>query len=127
MQSIGTAACLRRSLAATSRSLKTAPESIVVSRQCLRLGHQPLLRKATSPRHIATGRAFSISAARRFADVNDSFDPKSVDRESDEVDVCIVGGGMSLRTLSLLRLISSRSCRTQRCDTIKAIGERSWQ
>jgi hypothetical protein len=34
-----------------------------------------------------------LSAQRRFADANDDFDPKSIDRESDEVDVCIVGGG----------------------------------
>jgi len=26
-------------------------------------------------------------------DAEDSFDPKSIERESDEVDVCIVGGG----------------------------------
>ena len=38
-------------------------------------------------------RAFSISSSRRFADVDDSFDPRQQDRESDEVDVCIVGGG----------------------------------
>lgn len=25
--------------------------------------------------------------------MDESFDPKSIDRESDEVDVCIVGGG----------------------------------
>jgi electron-transferring-flavoprotein dehydrogenase len=30
---------------------------------------------------------------RRFADVNEDFDPQSIDRESDKVDVCIVGGG----------------------------------
>jgi electron-transferring-flavoprotein dehydrogenase len=28
-----------------------------------------------------------------MADVDDSFDPASIDRESDEVDVCIIGGG----------------------------------
>ena len=38
-------------------------------------------------------KSFSISTPRRFAEVNDVFDPKSIDRESDEVDVCIVGGG----------------------------------
>lgn len=39
-------------------------------------------------------RAFSSSLQRRYADVEDEgFDPASVERESDEVDVCIVGGG----------------------------------
>src|SRR5271170_3261650 len=38
-------------------------------------------------------RAFSSSLRSRYANVNDSFDPCTVDRESDEVDVCIVGGG----------------------------------
>jgi hypothetical protein len=28
-----------------------------------------------------------------MADAEDSFDPKLIERESDEVDVCIVGGG----------------------------------
>lgn len=39
-------------------------------------------------------RAFSQSVVRRFTDENGNFDPRSLDRESDEVDVCIVGGGM---------------------------------
>ncbi|MCJ1399453.1 hypothetical protein MMC11_002655 [Xylographa trunciseda] len=30
---------------------------------------------------------------RKFADVDEDFDPRQQDRESDEVDVCIVGGG----------------------------------
>jgi hypothetical protein len=41
-------------------------------------------------------RAFSTSTPRKLAEVNDDFDPKSADRESDQVDVCIVGGGMFL-------------------------------
>ncbi|KAL9126909.1 MAG: hypothetical protein Q9217_004123, partial [Psora testacea] len=36
---------------------------------------------------------FSTSPQARFADVDNSFDPRQQDRESDEVDVCIVGGG----------------------------------
>lgn len=39
-------------------------------------------------------RAFSSTLLRTFADVDDSFDLRQQDRESDEVDVCIVGGGM---------------------------------
>ncbi|CAJ2505127.1 Uu.00g125210.m01.CDS01 [Anthostomella pinea] len=38
-------------------------------------------------------RAFTTTRPSNFASVDESFDPKSVDRESDEVDVCIVGGG----------------------------------
>lgn len=42
--------------------------------------------------HLAS-RAFSTTRPRCFASVEESFDPKTVERESDEVDVCIVGGG----------------------------------
>ncbi|KAF2225643.1 hypothetical protein BDZ85DRAFT_316797 [Elsinoe ampelina] len=38
-------------------------------------------------------RAFTQSSKRRLASVDDSFDPNSIERESDQVDVCIVGGG----------------------------------
>ena len=39
-------------------------------------------------------RAFSTTPWRHFADVvDDAFDPRQRDRESDVVDVCIVGGG----------------------------------
>ncbi|KAI1406164.1 hypothetical protein F4819DRAFT_287947 [Hypoxylon fuscum] len=38
-------------------------------------------------------RAFSTTRSRCFASAEDSFDPKTIERESDEVDVCIVGGG----------------------------------
>ena len=38
-------------------------------------------------------RPISSTLRHRYADVEESFDPASVDRESDEVDVCIVGGG----------------------------------
>lgn len=38
-------------------------------------------------------RALSTTQLRRFASVDDSFNPQLIERESDEVDVCIVGGG----------------------------------
>lgn len=38
-------------------------------------------------------RCISASLRHRYADVDESFDPRNVERESDEVDVCIVGGG----------------------------------
>ena len=37
--------------------------------------------------------AFSTTSMQKFADVDETFDPRQQDRESDEVDVCIVGGG----------------------------------
>lgn len=51
-------------------------------------------------------RAFSVAAPRLQADVKDvveeAFDPSTIERESDEVDVCIVGGGMFFPFLSIL-------------------------
>ncbi|KAL8849752.1 MAG: hypothetical protein Q9221_005296 [Calogaya cf. arnoldii] len=38
-------------------------------------------------------RPFATSSSRALADVDDSFDPRQQDREADNVDVCIVGGG----------------------------------
>jgi len=38
-------------------------------------------------------RLFSAGRPRRAATEDESFDPKTVERESDQVDVCIVGGG----------------------------------
>lgn len=38
-------------------------------------------------------RAFSQSLSKRFTDENGDFDPRTLERESDDVDVCIVGGG----------------------------------
>lgn len=47
------------------------------------------------PQALGSRRAFSISTPRRFADVSEeAFDPRSIERESDQVDVCIVGGGI---------------------------------
>lgn len=39
-------------------------------------------------------RSFSTTVTRKQADVNDSSNPFQQDRESDRVDVCIVGGGI---------------------------------
>ncbi|KAL1877333.1 hypothetical protein VTK73DRAFT_8786 [Phialemonium thermophilum] len=38
-------------------------------------------------------RSFSTTKFCLLADVDDTFDPNTIERESDEVDVCIVGGG----------------------------------
>jgi electron-transferring-flavoprotein dehydrogenase len=54
------------------------------------------LRATCSSLHAARRpprRCLSATAARPYADVDESFDPASIERESDEVDVCIVGGG----------------------------------
>jgi len=47
------------------------------------------------PTHFLHGQRRAIATAQRrhFAELDESFDPKSIDRETDEVDVCIVGGG----------------------------------
>ena len=94
MQSIGTAACLRRSLRATSNLLGCLERGLV-ARHCLTARQKALHYNAKAVRQNSIRRAFSISTPRRLAGVNDDFDPKSVDRESDQVDVCIVGGGRS--------------------------------
>ncbi|OQO07827.1 hypothetical protein B0A48_06618 [Cryoendolithus antarcticus] len=53
------------------------------------------LRRTYRPATITAGqrRTISSTARRRFATPDDSFDPRTIDRESDEVDVVIVGGG----------------------------------
>lgn len=53
-------------------------------------------------------REFSQSTGRRNAEEN--VDPNQVERESDEVDVCIVGGG-EFENLALLRIgASGQTC-----------------
>ncbi|KIW53528.1 hypothetical protein PV05_09094 [Exophiala xenobiotica] len=50
--------------------------------------------RATRPVFVAgQRRSISASLQRRYADVDEAFDPATVDRECDEVDVCIVGAG----------------------------------
>ncbi|RAL59194.1 hypothetical protein DID88_006649 [Monilinia fructigena] len=71
-----------------------------IATQCPRILQQSFIYPASRPRiasSLTAGqrRAFSLTVPRRLADVNDDFDLKLVERESDEVDVCIVGGGPS--------------------------------
>lgn len=94
MQSMSAVACLRRGLAAVSRSSRPTPEKLALAPQYLRLGQGTRHHRVKPPRLTESRRAISTSTLRRFADVGDNFDPKSVERESDQVDVCIVGGGM---------------------------------
>ncbi|KAF7950659.1 uncharacterized protein EAE97_002211 [Botrytis byssoidea] len=85
-------ACLQRNVARQNASR--------IATQCPRILQQSFIHPTSRPR-IASSliagqrRAFSLTVPRRLADVEDDFDPKSVERESDEVDVCIVGGGPS--------------------------------
>lgn len=51
------------------------------------------IARRTAPFNPLQTRTFSQSVSRRFTDENGNFDPQSLERESDEVDVCIVGGG----------------------------------
>lgn len=53
-------------------------------------------------------RAFSRSARRRNAEEN--VDPKQIERESDEVDVCIVGGGKFENVRSLRMRFTIHDC-----------------
>lgn len=56
-----------------------------------RTRHARQVPSATSfPRPV---RLFSTTRPRFLASADKSFDPKTVERESDEVDVCIIGGG----------------------------------
>lgn len=93
MQSMSATACLRRGLVAVSRSSRPTPEKLVLAPQCLRLVQGARYRQLTPPRLTESRRAISTSTTRRFASIGDKFDPKSVERESDQVDVCVVGGG----------------------------------
>lgn len=94
-------------------------------------------------------RLFSVSRPRRNASEHESFDPRTVERESDEVDVCIVGGGAQNSQLDprqqkggtwsnklwdrafvtnmFLYLYSARPGRSQRRDPLETARKRSRQ
>jgi electron-transferring-flavoprotein dehydrogenase len=83
------ASIARRGLS-LARPARIAPRTIPCTASSTRNlwnSYRPALRIA------GQRRAISSTARARFADVNDTFDPRQQDRESDEVDVCIVGGG----------------------------------
>ncbi|ROV95494.1 hypothetical protein VPNG_08896 [Cytospora leucostoma] len=78
-------------LARTARPF-ARPQTRIIT-QCIprrTIIRQPCV--ATTSR-IPQTRLFSVSARRCMATPDDSFDPATIDRESDQVDVCIVGGG----------------------------------
>ena len=70
------------SLTAPSRAVAASTAS-----RCLLRGYRPASITAGQRRTFAT------TIRRRFASVDDSLEQLHQDRESDEVDVCIVGGG----------------------------------
>lgn len=91
---------LRREMRTASARLPRASPSIIARASPARFpatlfsnpGHRLSNRSASFLPPNQT-RAFSQSVSRRFTDENGNFDPRSLDREFDEVDVCIVGGG----------------------------------
>ncbi|AEO59004.1 hypothetical protein MYCTH_2306862 [Thermothelomyces thermophilus ATCC 42464] len=69
------------------RSLSSATPSRFRRRPDVRSTHAGALATRATRRHLST------TPARLYAEADDSFDPASIERESDQVDVCIVGGG----------------------------------
>ncbi|KAK0286423.1 hypothetical protein LTR35_004858 [Friedmanniomyces endolithicus] len=81
---------IRRSTLRALRTVEASPRWLAsgsVASQCFVRGYRPASVTA------GQRRALSSTVRRRFASVDDSFDPSTIERESDEVDVCIVGGG----------------------------------
>lgn len=80
-----------------TRSLTTSNVFALTSRRAY--SHFPPTRRRCPLQQSRTNclligrRTFSTTPWRGLADVDESFDPREQDRESDEVDVCIVGGG----------------------------------
>ena len=84
----------------TRRSLTVPHVSPTITRRAY--SHFPPTRRrrcfpqqARSNCLLIIRRTLSNTPRRCLADIDDSFDPREQERESDEVDVCIVGGGMS--------------------------------
>ncbi|KAF2191215.1 electron transfer flavo protein-ubiquinone oxidoreductase-like protein [Zopfia rhizophila CBS 207.26] len=91
-------------MASRSLSLSVARCAFQVPARSIRVAPRPITCATLSTRSLwdsyrpavpiaGQRRAFSFATHTRFADVDDTFDPRQQDRESDEVDVCIVGGG----------------------------------
>lgn len=80
---------LRRALVQDVRMTRQAARPL----SSLPLRHEPL--RTYRPAAIRGGqrRPFTASVRQRLATPDDSFNPADIEREADEVDVCIVGGG----------------------------------
>ena len=81
-----------------------------------------LLQQSRPNCPLMSKKSLSTTPRRRLADVNDSFDPREQDRESDEVDVCIVGGGMSCGTPRLKHINASQDLRA----SVQPSGSSRW-
>ncbi|KAF2473311.1 electron transfer flavo protein-ubiquinone oxidoreductase-like protein [Lindgomyces ingoldianus] len=84
------ASIARRTLQSAPQSIRAASRTIpYVAPRTKNLwdSYRPALRIA------GQRRALSNTAQTRFANADGTFDPRHHERESDEVDVCIVGGG----------------------------------
>ncbi|EYE98250.1 electron-transferring-flavoprotein dehydrogenase [Aspergillus ruber CBS 135680] len=90
---------LRRELQYSSRIIRASSSFSTIARPALAPKSNTSLASRRSIRHTALLqgqhqiRAFSQSISRKITDEEGHFDPRQVERESDEVDVCIVGGG----------------------------------
>ena len=84
-------------------TFRSAPQRLGTALRCLAAprpySHFPptrrrfLLQHARYPTQLVQRRSFTNSVPHGFAEVKEDFDPSAQDRESDQVDVCIVGGG----------------------------------
>ena len=66
-----------------------------------------LLQQCMSNVPLTQRKSFSATALRPRAEAKEVFDPRQQDRESDEVDVCIVGGGTFHETATFDILLKS--------------------
>ena len=70
-------------------------------------------------------RNFSATLWRRLADVDDTFNPGQQDRESDQVDVCVIGGGKHSSHLhqATILIFIHRTRRSQCGNSSQTIGQ----
>ena len=95
------------------RSLEPLLLRTPLSRQCLRSPPRFIFPSAKS------GHKFHVSAPRREA-----FDPTTIERETDEVDVCIVGGGPAgLSAAIRLKQLAEKEGREVRVLLLEKGGE----
>lgn len=82
-------------LGRTSVATKTAQRGLVASKAFASTTFEGRPSSLRIPANFLAGqrRTLSTTQRRRLATVNDGFDPSTMERESDQVDVCIVGGG----------------------------------
>ena len=74
--------------------------------------HYPPARRRWSPprakSNIVYKRNIVVSERLSYADLEASLDPRQQDRESDEVDVCIIGGGTCQLALGYFNILISK-------------------